>query len=77
MKLNDESSDARYRRWAGNIICRAGEPERGALRDWADRLLEIRQGREFPAVKVQLALQASIDPAFSARTMPAPATSSC
>ena len=69
MNRNHESSEARYRRWAGNIVARADEAERAGLRAWAARLLEIREGRDFPPAKVQQALQASIDPSFSAHTM--------
>ncbi|MCB1896971.1 MAG: hypothetical protein KDF95_17165 [Rhodocyclaceae bacterium] len=50
-------------------MSRADEAERAGLRAWAARLLEIREGRDFPPAKVQQALQASIDPSFSAHTM--------
>lgn len=67
--MEHESSAARYRRWARNILEHASADERASFGAWARRLLDIRDSREFPPVKVQLALQASIDPAFSARSL--------
>jgi len=67
--MYNESADERYRRWADNILAHASREERQGLRTWAERLLAIRDRREYPPVKVQLALQASIDPAFSAHSL--------
>ncbi|MCB1954616.1 MAG: hypothetical protein KDG55_03020 [Rhodocyclaceae bacterium] len=67
--MSVDSPTVHYQRWANNILRHASDEERGGFRAWAARLLEIREGREFPPVKVQQALQASIDPAFSARSL--------
>ncbi len=67
--MRNESAEQRYRRWADNILAHASERERHGLRTWAERLLAIRDGREFPPVKVQQALQASVDSTFSAHLL--------
>ncbi len=64
-----DSPRTHYQRWANNLLVHASAEERASFRIWAERLLEIRASREFPPVKVQQALQASIDPAFSARSL--------
>ncbi|MCB1888155.1 MAG: hypothetical protein KDH20_11165 [Rhodocyclaceae bacterium] len=67
--MSFDSPQTHYRRWANNLLVHASPEERAGFRAWAARLLEIRESREFPPTKVQQALQASIDPAFSARSL--------
>ena len=65
--MNQSSMTGRYREWAQSIVRQADTEERQALSAWAKRLLEIRDGSEFPPLKVQHALTASVDLEISSK----------